>query len=448
MARSKSTQRGPLPSIQVTPSDAHLTRFAGLVPLLTFFQTLGLTQRFAEVVRSTSRRIHPVHKVLQAFMVCQLAGLHRLRHIEEAHDDAILLKMCRLEYWPCRKVFSNALQHLDDTGLHQLQDLIAEVGLMAQPKMTAAIIDCDSTSLVCFGTQEGAQFGYCGKLGRNRRRHHPLVSSIAASRAVISATYRDGSGVDSEETIAFLQDSFTRVKHHSPDVTVMTRLDSGFYSKAVCAWLLEQGIDFAMALPLQAHLKDKLAAASFTTLDEDIDTAVLAGTQLNLDERLRGVVIRRRVHDDTAPPPGKKIKGHPRYRYQAVISSLSWSAPDLWRFYNDRGDCERVFKVGRQSLGLGGLVGQSFRANTTAFLLRMLAFNLDRLFAVKTAEAAQALGTGQSNLREGLSSRQRRFYRSLGRLVQTGHRMILKVSTSRWCRQRWQRYGPDVLLQT
>lgn len=442
MARSRSTCRGPLPSILVAPTEAHLTRFAGLAPLLNFIQTLGLTGQFAKLVGPTSPRVHPVHKVLLAFLVCQLAGLHRLRHIEEAHDDALLTKMCRLQHWPCRKVFSKALEDIGEDGHAMLLELIAQLGLQAQPPMKAAILDGDSTPLVCFGTQEGALFGYCGKLGRNRRRHFPLVASIAASRAVVAAKYRDGSGVSATEVIDFLQDSIARLRRYSPDVDVMVRLDSGFYAKAVCTWLLEQGINFAMALPLQAHLKEKLAAADFKTLDDDIDTAVIAGKELSLDERLRVIVIRRRVHDDKAPPPGKKIGNHRHYRYQAVVSSLSWSAPDIWRFYNDRGDCERIFKVGRQSLGLNCLVGQSFRANTTAFLLRLLAFNLDRLFALQTAQAAQA------TLREGLSSRQRRFYRSLGRLVQTGHRLVLKVSKSRWCRQRWQRYAPGILVQT
>ncbi|MFT4978547.1 MAG: hypothetical protein ACI8S6_004457 [Myxococcota bacterium] len=62
------------------------------MPLLSFLQTLGLTERFAKVVGATSPRTHPVHNVLQASMVSQLAGLHRLRHIEEAHDA--LLTRC------------------------------------------------------------------------------------------------------------------------------------------------------------------------------------------------------------------------------------------------------------------------------------------------------------------------------------------------------------------
>ena len=52
----------------------------------------------------------------------------------------------------------------------------------------------------------------------------------------------------------------------------------------------------------------------------------------------------------------------------------------MWRFYNHRADCERVFRTGKQALGLGNLVGRSYAANATAFLLRALAFNIDLLF--------------------------------------------------------------------
>jgi len=444
VARSKSTRRGPLPSIQVRPDDPHLTRFAGLAPLLQFCtDQLQLTPAMARIVGNTSKRTHPVHLVLIAFLMANLAGVHRLRHIEELHDDALLNKLSRLKHWPVKKVFSRALAQLSEPAITKLIDLIATIGLTDIPHMTSAILDGDTTPLVCYGTQEGAQFGYCGKLGRNRRRHFPLVASLAANRAVVSAKYRDGSSPKAEEVRDFLIDARERLAKHVPDVPVMMRLDSGFYSKLLTTWMLTEDIHFAIAFPLQAHLKKTLANGPFSTIDEDIDIAILNGEYLHLDQRLRVVVIRRVVHDPQAPPPGKTIASHPRYRYQAILSSLDWDGVDIWRFYNDRGDCERIFKVGRQSLGLGCLVGQSFRANESAFLLRLLAFNLDRLFASHCASEAADIAIVP--VREGLMSRQRRYYRSLGRLVEHGHQLILRISPSRLARCRWAFYAPHIL---
>jgi len=431
MARSKSTRRGPLPTLEVRPDDPRLTRCAGLAPLLAFASNqLRLTSKMARIVGPTSKRTHPVHLVLIAFIAAALAGHHRLRHIEDLHDDALLNKFSRLKRWPCRKVFSNALAQLSDDAIVELTELIAELGLTNLPPMKAAIFDGDSTPLVCYGLQEGALFGYCGKLGRNRRRHAPLVASLAANRTVLAAKYRDGSGTSAEEVIDFLSVARRRLQEKIGDLPVMVRLDSGFFSVLVLKWLLAEKIDFAIAQPLHAHLKETFANAEFTALDEDIDVGEVPGELPGV----RVVVIRRKVHDAKAPPPGKKIGKHSGYRYQAVASSLSWSGEDVWRFYNDRGDCERIFKEGRQALGLGCLVGHAFRGNEAAFLLRLLALNLDRLFS---AHMSQPL--------EGLMSRQRRYYRSLGRLVECGSRLILRVSPSRWVRHRWRLYAPELL---
>lgn len=34
--------------------------------------------------------------------------------------------------------------------------------------------------------------------------------------------------------------------------------------------------------------------------------------------------------------------------YQSLLTSEDWEPRDVWRFYNHRADCERVFRVGKQ----------------------------------------------------------------------------------------------------
>ena len=76
--------------------------------------------------------------------------------------------------------------------------------------MREVVIDLDSSAVVAFGRQEGTRVGYSGK-GRNKRRHNPLVASIAELRMAVRALYRDGSGIDATETIAFLEETFATV---------------------------------------------------------------------------------------------------------------------------------------------------------------------------------------------------------------------------------------------
>lgn len=457
MGRSITTARGPLPDPTVHFHETTLTQYAGAIPLMRYLQEdLRLPQQLAAAVRTDGRtRRHPVSAVLYAFLVGSLLGVARLAHLEWLRGDAVLLKFLRLTMWPVRKVFSEALASVQDAGIGVLLDLLTRLGLYSLTGVSEAILDFDSTALRCFGTQEGALFGYCGK-GRNRRRHHPLVASVAATRAVVHAKYRDGSAIDENEAMAFIGEAVARVRG-ARSGSVKVRADSGFWSKAMGAWLLRENIPFAFAMPLLTSLKVLLWGATFLPVpahelvprdedtdeddlgEEEIEVAELRGSVLGYDDRLRIIVIRRRVFDAKAPPPGKVVQGSSDWRYQAIVTSLDWEPLDVWRFYNDRGDAERVFKVGKHALGLGWLIGQDFRANTVAFLLRLIAWNADLLFQQEATRRARA--AERPVLRMGLQARQQYLYRLAGRLLRASNRWKLSLPANDRVARMWHFYA-------
>ena len=71
------------------------------------------------------------------------------------------------------------------------------------------------------------------------------------------------------------------------------------------------------------------------------------------------------------------------------------------------------------------------------FVERLAALVLDRLFS--------RMGSPDRHPPEGLMSRQRWYYRSLGRLVEVGGRLVIRVSASRRVSQRWAVYAPELL---
>lgn len=456
MGLSITSTRGSLPDPTVRFDDTTLTRFAGALPMIRFLdEVLGLPRQLADVVPEGRARRHPVHRVLFAFLVASLLGVWRLAHLEDLGHDAVLLKFLRFGSWPVRRVFASALGTITDAGVAALTQLVAKTALRSVAGESSVILDFDSTVLRCFGQQEGAQFGYCGK-GRNRRRHHPLVASIAASRAVIHARYRDGSGIDEEEARAFMADAVARARATVPG-PISLRADSGFWSKGMGEWLLRENLPFAFSIPLYTTLKVQLWGATFTPIpphepvpadleddetdlgEEEIEVAELGGAALGLDARLRIIVIRRRVHDPKAPPPGKVVQGSDDWRYQAIVTSLDWEPLDVWRFYNDRGDAERVFKAGKHALGLGWLVSHDFRANEVAFLLRALAWNADVLFqqaATREAERREA-----PVVRLGIQARQQYLYRLAGRLLRDSGKWVLRLPVSPRVEQLWRFYA-------
>lgn len=446
MGRSFTTLRGPLPRPAVRADESTLTRFAGALPFIRYCsEVLELPAMLEDVAPVPKRRRrHAAHRVLFAFLIAAAIGTDRLAHLDWFDGDSLLLKMLRFARWPVRKVFSAALGNVEDRGVQALSRIVSALGRRSVAGAATAVLDFDSTVVVSFGEQEGAAFGYCGK-GRNRRRHHPLVASIAASRAAVHARYRDGSGINDDEAIGFFEETLARTGLGFAGGNVSIRADAGFWSKKVCRWFVERGIPFACAHPLATAVKLRLWGATFRPLDddEDIETAILAGPELGYADTVRIAVIRRRVHDPKSPPAGKRVTGLEAWRYQAVVSNLPGPAEALWRFYNGRGDAERVFKVGKQALSLGRLVSQSFRANEVAFLLRLIAMNADILFQQEAERAAEEDGRGVVHM--GLKARQPRLYRLPGRLLREHGRWVLRVPGARRVAELFAFYAPDLI---
>jgi len=445
VGRSNTTRRGPLATPEVRADDRTLTSFSGIVPFLKYvLEELGLASALRRVAPPDGRRRDfAQHLVLLAFLASAVVGEHRLAHVADLRGDAVLSKFLRLPRWPVRKVFASALANVTKRGVARLHELIADIALAPLAAAKKVVIDLDSSAVVAFGRQEGTRFGYSGK-GRNKRRHNPLVASIAELRMAVRALYRDGSGISAAETIGFLEQTFATVRARvTDDVCIVFRADSGFWSKDLAAWLLNQSITFAFSMPLRPGLKLMLRNTRWRGLDGDPDVQVCAlpGPRVGIDARLQVIGIRRRVHDEKVPPQGKRIAGCTRWRYQAVVTSMDGLPEELWRFYNGRADCERVFRTARQALGMGNLISQRFRANEVAFMLRLLAMNLDLRFQLDREDKAQTAADRQT-LRQGLILRQRTFFRCPGRLLQHHGRWILRVPKLPRVQRLWQHYAP------
>lgn len=331
-------------------------------------------------------------------------------------------------------------------GVGVIEEALGRIGLEPLVGARSAVIDLDPTAIVDYGSAEGGKFGYCGK-GRNRRRHFPLVASIAETRTVVMAKYRDGSALTANEMLEFILATVARVRLYlGVDCQLFIRADSEFWCPRMGRALNAKKLSFVMASPMAAAIKLFLHQAQFAALtdDEDIQFASFEGDKVGFGEGVRIVVVRRRVQDTKAPPLGKKVDGFPRWRHQAIVTNqLDWDPVDVWRFYNGRADCERVFRVGKQTLALGHLVGHRLRANEVAFLLRLLAYNADARFQLHCESRARAAQRPVRRL--GLEWRQFRFYNSPGRLLEHSDGLHLRVPANSFLAELWAFYAPELL---
>lgn len=448
MGRSSTSLRGPLPAPAVRCDDPALTHFAGAVGLIRFAESaLELPSRIREAVGTAhdARRVFPVHRVLFGFVICALLGVWRLDHVDWLRGDPLVLKLLRLPRWPVRKVWSVALALVDDAAVAALRHLVTALGFFDATEATEGVIDIDTTAIVSFGAHEGTMFGYCGK-GRNRRRHNPIVASWSETRTVINGLYRDGRNLEKDECVAFIDDTIDRARKAATKLkSLLFRADGGFWMPAVADKLIERNVGFVLAYPMKAGLKLMLRTVEFTSPfeDDELQFATLSGKNLGLRPELRVVVLRRPVHDPKAPPPGKVVEGEPRYRFQALVTDRDWLPEDVWRFYNQRGEAELIFKEEKHGIGLGCLVSQDFRANEAAFLLRLIAYNLDRLYQADAERRAEA--EGRKVVRMGLIARQVRFFWSPGRLLREGGQWVLRTQANARLERVWRFFEPSLL---
>jgi hypothetical protein len=329
-----------------------------------------------------------------------------------------------------------------------LEELLGSIARATVRGTRSVVIDFDNTAVVDHGHAEGSKFGYCGK-GRRRRRHYPIVASVAENLAVVAAKYRDGSQMTDHEMFDFVDHVVDRLrKWFGVALQITVRADGGFWSPTFTAGLQQRGLAFVMSVPLLARLKLMLMPAQWAALtdDPDIEFATLSSEAVRIGAGLRIIAIRRRVHNPKAPPSGKVIQWCQHWRYQALITDRDWTAPDVWRFYNQRGDSERVFRVGKQALAMGQLVGRSFRANEVAFLLRLIAYNADLAFQQHCEDEAR---NDERRLHHvGLEWRQSRFYNSPGRLIREHSRWVLRVPVNAQLRNLWAFFAPSLLSMT
>ena len=88
--------------------------------------------------------------------------------------------------------------------------------------------------------------------------------------------------------------------------------------------------------------------------------------------------------------------------------------------------------------GLGWLVSHDLRANTVAFLLRMLAYNADLLFQQDAERRAHE--AGRPARRIGLQARQHYFYQLAGRLLRVQNRWVLRLPVNDAVAAMWAYY--------
>jgi hypothetical protein len=279
----------------------------------------------------------------------------------------------------------------------------------------------DMSRLQSRGHQEGVKPGRLGD-GRIRKCHSFLIGAERHSQQVLTAEYYKG-GTDPKP---HLKEQVTKLRQAACDLTgqaealIRIRLDGGFFSWDNVDFLNllppidkesqdlleviegQSNILYAMKIDSQkgslelAHSLDytpskfkerqdageKLSRKETSKLKFEYSEFRYGSTNRNKEDR---IVVRRRAVDQ---PKAKQLKlptfGEDQcYNYEFLVTNSTEAPEDVWLWYDDGGFIEQIIENGKNGCAWECLDGHGYEENRICFLLKVLAFNLDRAFQKK-----------------------------------------------------------------
>lgn len=360
-----------------------VTAWGGLALLKRMIDGLGLRRAIQswDLPAPGSNRGYAPVQLIEQMMVSIWCGAARFCHADITRLDNTLT---RLFDWPRaagHKAIVRLFQRFDLGVSNRLQSSSYR-WLFDKLKLNPITLDVDSTIITRWGTQtQGASKGYNPK-HHGRASHHPLLAFVSDWRLVANLWLRPGSSHTANNALAFLQ---ATLEHLGPTRVGLFRADSGFYDKAIAAWLQERKIAHIISAKLTTALQHAIVEqCTWQEVTDGIQVSELRYQPHGWEGAQRMVVVRQHVRRVAAPGKTPSLFADDPdlqgWRYGAMLTDLTLPAVEVWRLYRGRADCENRIKELKADFGLDSFVLKDFWATEAALSVAMLTYNLMSVF--------------------------------------------------------------------
>jgi hypothetical protein len=177
------------------------------------------------------------------------------------------------------------------------------------------------------------------------------------------------------------------------------RADAGFCHDKFLAHLEKKGLTYAVVLKMDAQARSIIRnIQDWTRVDDDYAVAEFQHqptTGCHKWSIARRVVVVRQVERDTSV--GRTLFEIPGYTFRAFVTNSKRPPVEVWRFYDQRADCENRIKELKDDFGATGFCLHSFDGTDAVFRLVCFLFNLVAHFkATVTRDTRPQLNTLRS----------------------------------------------------
>lgn len=351
-------------------------------------------------------------------------GGRSLEDTRQIRTDEGLREVLPLKRIPSTDAIGDWLRRIGQNGglkgLEKLNREIIKQG-MKYDGIKGYTLDIDATGIVA--EKESAKMTYKGFKG-----YMPIVGHIAENGLALGDEFREGNDAPAARNLEFIK----HCKRQMPKGKKIKalRADSAAYQADIINYCESRDIKFAIGADLDEAVLKTIRAIP----DKDWNSykrGYIADTVHSMNktkEAFRLIVIRRPYQRSIFSEQDTSVK------YTVIATNRIESSEEVVKWYNKRGDhSENRIKELKIGFGMERMPCGQFEANAVFFRIGILAYNIFRLFLLKT------LATSWH--KHQVQTVRWRLYKIAGKIVFHGGQVFLKV------RRHFSRLFADIRLR-
>ena len=354
----------------------------GLLPLRAFDQRHGLTLSLAERVsdpREDERVRHSVLSLFRQRIYQIIAGYEDANDADLLrHDPAfqILADQPLGEALGSQPTLSRWENAPSAREIIRLQDALLDwfVSVCGEQvrKRGEILLDVDSTDDPTHGQQQLSFFNG----GYGQHMYHPLLVFERHTGCLLAARLRRGTAASHARIVPLLLRIVPRLQDEFPGVRIKLRADAGFALPLLYEFCEFFGIQYAIGMPANTIFQRRVVRRQRRLARGYHRTRQPQRFFSSFPHRAQRWFHQRRVcykaeHTET----GTNLR--------FLVTNLEGRSGSIFRFYNDRGECENRIEEFKNGFDADRLSCHRFRANAFRLLLHGFAYNLVNLFRLQ-----------------------------------------------------------------
>jgi hypothetical protein len=339
----------------------------------------------------------PAYQFILAMVLACYVGFSRLHHMRFLQREPMLTGILGVLRLPPQCTFWRFLASLHGSVAGQLLEvqrcMRERVWEAANVKLSAVVLDTDTTVHTLFGNQMGARKGYKPK-NKGKKSFQPILTFLAETKEYVAGELHNGDRPSGKQIAAHLQMAFASVP--TMVKTLLARADSGFYCWDAVEAYESVKCGFIIVARKTARLVEQLKAADWKRSPQtDADGQCEFRYQPDgWEKAYRFLALRyekKREMGAADEVEQYQLFATSKYIYRVFVTNMEGPVHNLAAFYNQRAAAENLIKEANNDAGLAAHPSGRWMMNCNWFQIAMLAYNLNCWLQLFNREEGQAV---------------------------------------------------------